>query len=98
MIDYEYVSLEHLEHLEHPENREIAIADPKAFLKCYNNKVIFDKVQRSPHLFSYLKGMVDERSENIWRVMPEVRQERDAAWANTQAGVKFQMKDIRFEK
>ena len=54
----EYVSLEH------PENREIATEDPKAFLKRYNNKVIFDEVQRAPHLLSYLQGVVDERSEN----------------------------------
>ena len=58
LTDYEYVSLEH------PENREIATEDPKAFLKRYNNKVIFDEVQRAPHLLSYLQGMVDERSEN----------------------------------
>ena len=58
LTDYEYVSLEH------PESREIAIEDPKAFLKRYNNKVIFDEVQRAPHLLSYLQGMVDERSEN----------------------------------
>jgi len=56
--DYEYVSLEH------PENREIATEDPKAFLKRYSNKVIFDEIQRAPHLLSYLQGMVDERSEN----------------------------------
>lgn len=56
--DYEYVSLEH------SENREIATEDPKAFLKRYSNKVIFDEIQRAPHLLSYLQGMVDERAEN----------------------------------
>lgn len=34
--DYDYVSLEN------PENREIATEDPKAFLKQYSNRVIFD--------------------------------------------------------
>ena len=58
LTDYEYVSLEH------PENRAIATEDPKAFLKRYSNKVIFDEIQRAPHLLSYLQGMVDERSEN----------------------------------
>ena len=56
--DYEYVSLEN------PETRAIATEDPKAFLKQYSNKVIFDEIQRTPHLLSYLQGMVDERSEN----------------------------------
>lgn len=56
--DYAYVSLES------PENRQIATEDPKAFLKQYPGKVIFDEIQRTPHLLSYLQGVVDERREN----------------------------------
>lgn len=56
--DYDYVSLEN------PENREIATEDPKAFLKQYSNRVIFDEIQRTPHLLSYLQGIVDENKDN----------------------------------
>jgi len=54
---YDYVSLED------PENRELAIEDPKAFLKRYQGKTIFDEIQRTPNLLSYLQGIVD--NENI---------------------------------
>ncbi|WP_022954286.1 ATP-binding protein [Leucothrix mucor] len=56
--DYDYVSLEN------PETRAIATEDPKAFLKQYSGKVIFDEIQRTPHLLSYLQGIVDETGEN----------------------------------
>lgn len=56
--DYDYVSLEQ------PEIREFATEDPKAFLKQHPNHVIFDEIQRAPHLLSYLQGIVDERKEN----------------------------------
>ncbi len=55
---YEYVNLES------PETRKFAIDDPKAFLKQYKNKVIFDEVQRAPHLLSYLQVIVDESKVN----------------------------------
>ncbi len=54
---YRYVSLEN------PDTRDFAQSDPKAFLEEYNNKVIFDEVQRVPELFSYLQGVVDGRPE-----------------------------------
>lgn len=53
--DYQYVSLEDID------NRDFAQNDPKGFLKLYREKVIFDEVQRVPHLFSYLQTIVDER-------------------------------------
>jgi len=56
--DYSYVSLED------PENRQLANDDPKAFLKRYSGKTIFDEVQRTPHLLSYLQGIVDEEGTN----------------------------------
>lgn len=52
--DYQYVSLEN------PEVRAFAQEDPQGFLETYNEKVIFDEVQRVPDLFSYLQGVVDE--------------------------------------
>jgi len=58
LSDYEYVNLEN------PETRQFAIDDPKAFLKQYKNKVIFDEVQRTPHLLSYLQVIVDESKNN----------------------------------
>ena len=56
--DYDYVSLEN------PEIRQIAIDDPKAFLKQHTRKVIFDEIQRTPHLLSYLQGIVDQEANN----------------------------------
>jgi len=58
LSDYQYVSLEN------PEIREIATEDPKAFLKQYAGKAIFDEIQRTPHLLSYLQGIVDEKKQN----------------------------------
>lgn len=52
--DYRYVSLEN------PDMRTFAETDPNGFLKRYDEKVIFDEVQRVPHLFSYLQTIVDE--------------------------------------
>lgn len=52
--EYEYVSLET------PETRQFALDDPKAFLKRHVGNVIFDEVQRVPHLLSYLQGIVDQ--------------------------------------
>ena len=54
--DYQYINLEN------PEIREIATEDPKAFLKRYTGKVIFDEIQRTPHLLSYLQVIVDEHN------------------------------------
>ena len=50
---YRYLSMEDID------IRELALADPRAFLDTYDNKVIFDEVQRVPHLFSYLQTKVD---------------------------------------
>lgn len=52
--DYRYVSLEN------PDNRLFAERDPNGFLELYNQKVIFDEVQRVPSLFSYMQALVDE--------------------------------------
>lgn len=55
--DYHYVSLENID------ERSFAEEDPNAFLKKYNEKVIFDEVQRAPQLFSYLQTIVDESGQ-----------------------------------
>ena len=49
-----YVSLESPEELAYAEN------DPRGFLSQYPKGAILDEVQRSPHLFSYIQGIVDE--------------------------------------
>lgn len=55
--DYRYVTLESADH------REYALRDPNGFLRTYDNRVIFDEVQRVPHLFSYLQTKVDESKQ-----------------------------------
>lgn len=52
--DYRYVSLEN------PDTRSFAETDPRSFLQQYDHNVIFDEVQRVPHLFSYIQSVVDE--------------------------------------
>jgi len=52
--NYEYISLED------PDNRDFAKNDPRGFLAKYSSRVIFDEIQRSPDLLSYLQTMVDE--------------------------------------
>ncbi len=52
--EYVYVNLED------PEEREFASEDPRGFLRRYNEKVIFDEIQRVPKLFSYLQVLIDE--------------------------------------
>lgn len=56
--DYTYVSLES------PDIRQFATEDPRAFLKQYPARVIFDEIQRAPHLLSYLQGIVDDNESN----------------------------------
>jgi len=46
--------------LEDPELRNFALEDPRGFLDQFAGKVILDEVQRTPDLFSYIQGRVDE--------------------------------------
>lgn len=55
--DYEYVSLED------SDLRSFAEDDPHGFLKKYHSNVIFDEVQRTPNLFSYLQTIVDKSGQ-----------------------------------
>ena len=52
--DKPYVSLES------PDTRGFAESDPRAFLAGFPEGAILDEVQRTPDLFSYLQGVVDE--------------------------------------
>ena len=52
--DFEYVTLED------PESLAIAKEDPRGFLAQRGRHVIFDEIQRAPHLLSYLQGIVEE--------------------------------------
>jgi len=52
--DKPYVSLES------PDTRSYALEDPRGFLTDYVGGAVFDEVQRTPELLSYLQGMVDE--------------------------------------
>lgn len=54
--DYSYISMED------PENRQLASEDPRAFLKACTGNTIFDEIQRTPMLLSYLQGIVDEEN------------------------------------
>lgn len=52
--DKPYVSLEN------PDNRKFATEDPRGFLKQYADGAIFDEVQRTPDLFSWLQEILDQ--------------------------------------
>ncbi|SKC17921.1 ATP-binding protein [Dyadobacter psychrophilus] len=49
--------------LENPDIRRFAIEDPRGFLARYEQGAIFDEVQRTPELFSYLQEILDDSSE-----------------------------------
>jgi predicted AAA+ superfamily ATPase len=51
--DKPYVSLED------PDTRTYALEDPRGFLSTYTQGAVFDEVQRTPELFSYLQGILD---------------------------------------
>lgn len=50
--------------LENPDIRRYATEDPRGFLSNYQNGAIFDEIQRTPDLFSYLQQILDENSGN----------------------------------
>ena len=56
--DKPYVSLEDID------TRNFATEDPRGFLNQYKEGAIFDEVQRTPDLFSYLQGFIDEDKKN----------------------------------
>ena len=46
--------------LEASDERDHAIEDPRGFLARFSGPVILDEVQRTPDLFSYIQGVVDD--------------------------------------
>lgn len=50
--------------LEDSDMRSLATVDPKSFLESYPDGAIFDEVQRTPHLLSYIQVLVDEKGQN----------------------------------
>ena len=52
--EFRYVSLEN------PDMLTFATEDPNGFLKEFDQHVIFDEIQRAPHLFSYIQTTVDQ--------------------------------------
>jgi predicted AAA+ superfamily ATPase len=55
--DLPYVSLENLD------TRQFALDDPRGFLQSYPKGAIFDEIQRTPNLFSYLQEVLDNSSQ-----------------------------------
>jgi predicted AAA+ superfamily ATPase len=49
--------------LENPDTRRFAIEDPRGFLSKYEEGAIFDEVQRTPELFSYLQEILDNSNK-----------------------------------
>lgn len=54
---YRYVNLEE------PDTRELALADPRAFLNAAGKGMILDEIQRVPELLSYIQSMVDHKKK-----------------------------------
>lgn len=50
--------------LEDAESRSLATLDPKSFLKRFEEGAIFDEIQRTPHLLSYIQVLVDQKEKN----------------------------------
>src|SRR5271156_2491462 len=48
--------------LENPDSRRYAIEDPRGFLNQYPDGAIFDEVQRTPEIFSYLQEILDNNN------------------------------------
>jgi uncharacterized protein len=56
--EYDYITFDRMQ------NVEDFSSDPEGFIQKFNNKVIFDEVQRVPQLFNYIKLMIDENRQN----------------------------------
>ena len=50
--------------LENPDERNLAMNDPKAFLKRFPNGAILDEVQLAPELLNYLQEILDNTTED----------------------------------
>ncbi len=52
--------------MEDPDVRFAAIDDPRAFLERYPDGAVFDEVQRTPDLFSYLPHDINQEIDDGW--------------------------------
>lgn len=50
--------------LENPDDRATALTDPRGFLSLHKPPIIFDEIQNTPLLFSYLQELVDTGGKN----------------------------------
>lgn len=50
--------------LEEPDTRNYALEDPRGFLANYPDGAVFDEVQRTPELFSYLQSILDSNGNS----------------------------------
>lgn len=66
--DYDYVSMED------PQTRAQFENDPIAFLTMHGAPCIFDEVQNTPELLSYLQGIIDEKNERGMYILTGSRQ------------------------
>lgn len=55
--DYEYITFDS------PRNMAFMKEDPEGFINKYNNKVIFDEVQKAPEIFNLIKLIVDQNRD-----------------------------------
>lgn len=53
-----YVNLENID------QRELAVNDPREFLRRYDDGAIIDEIQRAPSILSYIQTAVDEKKES----------------------------------
>src|SRR5260221_5732758 len=49
--------------MENPDNRKFALEDPRGFLERYSMGAIFDEVQRTLEIFSYLQDILDNMKD-----------------------------------
>jgi len=61
--NYRYVSFDDLKMV------EFASQDPEAFMETYNDKVIFDEVQKVPELFQYIKIAIDKDRDKYGKII-----------------------------
>ena len=62
LVKYTFPDLPYVS-LEDPDNNQFAKSDPRGFLDNYLNGAILDEVQKTPELFSYIQGMVDQNRQ-----------------------------------
>jgi predicted AAA+ superfamily ATPase len=63
LIKYLYKDLPYVS-LEDYDERQFAILDPRGFLNRFPDGAVFDEVQRTPEIFSYIQTAVDNRRKN----------------------------------